>query len=364
MIWLAEIRRAKLKFGLLAAAVGLLFFLLLFVNTLSATLLGRFVGAVENNSADLLVLDSGSQSVIAASRLTTNDVDRVAGTNGVAAAAPIAVKSMDATLADGNVSVSLWGIVPEGPGAPSRFDGSLPGPGQALVDETAVSDLGLEIGSTFEIGETEIEVVGIAEDSTYAVLPTVFVPYETWSEIFSAAYPESPIVPVNMIGVAVDGDPGEVARAIDGIDGLMALTTGEAADATPGASSIAQSFNLITGITFGIVVVVVAFFFLILTVQKLKVFALLEAVGARTRSLAAFVFNQIGFMVVLGVAVGVAMLAGAAAATREVFSISVDPLLVATLGTAVLVASLASGIFSVRRIVKQDAATIATGGKR
>ena len=40
-----EIWRSKLKFGLLAAAVGLLVFLLMFLGTLSGTLLRIFIQA-------------------------------------------------------------------------------------------------------------------------------------------------------------------------------------------------------------------------------------------------------------------------------------------------------------------------------
>jgi hypothetical protein len=52
---LRDLWRSKLRFGLLAGAIALLVFLLLFLNTLSATLLGFFVGAIESNSADVLV---------------------------------------------------------------------------------------------------------------------------------------------------------------------------------------------------------------------------------------------------------------------------------------------------------------------
>lgn len=364
MIWFREIWRSKLKFGLLAVAVGLLFFLLLFVNTVSTTLLDRFVGAVAYNSSDLLVFQSDAQATVQASRLTTDDVARVEEVDGVMAAAPISVMSIEATIAGDTANVSLWGVEVDGPGSPTEVVGALPGPGQAVVDTTAVSDAGLDIGSTFEISGVDIEVVGVADRATYSVLPTIYVPFETFEEVLASEYPGAPITPVNMVGVSVDGDAGRVAAAIADLDHLEALTPAQAADATPGASSITQSFTLITGITFAIVVVVVAFFFLILTVQKLKVFALLEAVGARGRSLAGYVFSQIGFLVVIGVAVGVGMLAAAIPATREIFSISIDPVLVGTLGAAVLAGSLASGAFSVRRIFKQDAAQVATGGKR
>lgn len=366
MTWLREIWRSKLKFGLLATAVGLLFFLLLFVNTLSSTLLDQFIGAIENSSADVLVFDADAQATIPASRLTPDDVDRVAGIEGVDESAPISELTTDTLLGEEDVDISLWGVAIDGPGAPSGLiEGRLPGPGEALVD-TSARDAGLAIGATFEVGGVGLEVVGVAENATYSVLPTVYVANETWQEAFTGSFPQAPASPVNLVGVSVDedADPTTVAARISELDGLEGLLPAEAASATPGVSSIEQSFGIITGITFVIVIIVVGFFFQILTVQKLRVFALLEALGSRFRSLAGYVFGQIGFLVLLGVVVGVVMLAMAAATTRDVFAISLDPVLIGILGGAILVASLISGLTSIRRIARQDAASVATGGNR
>jgi putative ABC transport system permease protein len=366
MIWLKEIRRSKLKFSLLAVAVGLLFFLLLFVNTLSTTLLDQFIGAIENSSADVLVFDEAAQATIPASRLTAEDVDRVASVPGVAEAAPISELTTD-TIVDGEeLDVSLWGMAIGGPGTPAELDeGRLPNKGEALVDASA-RESGLTIGSVFATSAVELEVVGIARNATYSVLPTLYVDVETWGEVFAEVYPAAPSPPINIVGVAVveDTDPTVVSRAISELNGLQGFLPSEAASATPGVSSIEQSFGLITGITFVIVIVVVGFFFQILTVQKLRVFALLEALGTRFRSMATYVLGQIGFLVGVGVIVGFGMLIAAAAATRDVLAISIDPVLVAVLGGTILVASLLSGITSIRRIAQQDSASVATGGGR
>jgi putative ABC transport system permease protein len=366
MTWLREILRSKLKFGLLAAAVGLLFFLLIFVNTLSSTLLDQFIGAIENSSADVLVFDEDAQATIPASRLSGDDVARVAEIDGVEEATPISELATDTALGGEELDISLWGLTIGGPGTPLDVtDGRLPESGEALVD-TSARDAGFSIGSSFEVAGVSLNVVGVAENATYSVLPTVYVDNATWADVFSSSFPEAPSVPVNLVGVSVaEGvEPSEVASAITDTAGLEGLLPVEAASATPGVSSIEQSFGLITGITFVIVIVVVGFFFQILTVQKLRVFALLEALGSRFRSLAGYILGQIGFLVALGVVIGVGMLAGTALATQDVFAISIDPVLVGILGGAILVASLISGLTSIRRVAKQDAASVATGGSR
>ena len=366
MIWLKEVWRSKLKFGLLATAVGLLFFLLLFVNTLSSTLLDQFIGGIENSSADVLVFDENAQATIPASRLSPGDVDRVAAVDGVERAAPISELTTDTALEGTELDVSLWGLEIGGPGTPLEIvEGRLPRPGEALVDTSARDD-GLTAGTMFDVSGVTLEVVGVARNATYSVLPTVYIDNGTWGQIFAGVFPEAPDTPVNLVGVAVeDGFAAEdIAATISGLDGLEGLLPEEAASLTPGVSSIEQSFGLITGITFVIVIVVVGFFFQILTVQKLRMFALLEALGTRFRALSGYVLGQIGFLVSIGVIIGLGMLFVAALATREVFAISVDPMLVAVLGGAILIFSLVSGLTSIRAIAKQDAAAVATGGNR
>jgi putative ABC transport system permease protein len=278
----------------------------------------------------------------------------------------LSVGDTDAALNGEEIDVSLWGIDPGGPGTPSDVEeGRVPEEGEALVDALA-RDAGMTIGTTVDVANVTLEVVGVARNATYSVSPTLYVTNETWAEVFLSAYPDAQEAPVNLVAAAVDDgtDPDDVASAISDLEGLQGLTPAEAASATPGVSSIEQSFGLITGITFVIVIVVVGFFFQILTVQKLRVFALLEALGSGIRSLAAYVLGQIGVVVTLGVVVGLALLGITARATRETFAIAIDPSLTVTLGGTILLASLASGITSIRRIAKQDVSRVATGGSQ
>ena len=66
---LTEMRRAKLRFGLLTAAVALLVFLIVFLSSLSGALLRALTGAVEALPADGLVYSEASRANVQASRL-------------------------------------------------------------------------------------------------------------------------------------------------------------------------------------------------------------------------------------------------------------------------------------------------------
>ncbi len=65
----SEIRRAKLRFGLLTGAVALLVFLVLLLSTLSGALVGALIGALQGLRADGIVYADFARDNIAASRL-------------------------------------------------------------------------------------------------------------------------------------------------------------------------------------------------------------------------------------------------------------------------------------------------------
>lgn len=356
---LRDVQRAKLKFGLLGGALALLLFLLLFLNTLSSALLGGFVGAVRHTSADLLVYDSGARRNLQASRLPTGTVDEVRAVPGVAAAGPIGQTTLTVDVGRGLTDLSLFGWQPGLPGGPARVVGAaMPKPGEALVDRADEAN-GFKIGNTITIAPTgkTLRIVGYTTESRFNVAPTAYVPIDTYREIVRAANPNASYVPDNLVAVAVEPgtSTGTVIRAIESRNpGLEALSRATAVASIPGASSISQSFDLIVGITFVIVVVVTGFFFLILTVQKLRVFTALRAVGATTRFLAASIVVQVTMVVLVAAVVAAALLSVAAALSSDAFPLRVDVGLVVTATAAALVFSLLASLVSIRRIARVD----------
>ena len=356
---LLDMRRAKLRFGLLAGAFAVLVFLLLFLSTISATLLGFLTGAVQHNSADVLVYSVASKRNLQASRLNPSVLKAVRAVPGVAAVGPIGQTTLSATVGRGLSDLSLFGYQPGQPGGPARIvSGWAPGPGEALVDRSDEPN-GFRIGATIVLEPTgrTLKIVGYTEGSRFNAAPTAYTTIDTYRAIVAAANPGAPFVPDNLVGVEVD--PGvavsSVAATIDAaIPGVEALPKAEAVASIPGVSSITASFDLIVGITFVIVAVVTGFFFLILTVQRLRVFAGLRALGATSRYLGASVLTQVVAVVGAGVVAATAMLAVAAAVSSRAFPLAVNTRLVLLSGLAVLGSSMAASVVALRRVARVD----------
>lgn len=86
---LHEMRRAKVRFGLLIVAVGLLVFLILAQQAIQNGLLTPFVGAIERQSAPVLVYSVDGQRTLQGSVIPPPLEQRIRSVDGVAGAGRI-----------------------------------------------------------------------------------------------------------------------------------------------------------------------------------------------------------------------------------------------------------------------------------
>lgn len=355
-----EMRRAKLRFGLLTGAVALLVFLVLLLSTLSNALVSSLVGALEGLTADGLVYSNTARDNIVASRLPQETVAQVAEVPGVAAAAGVGTFTANANLGGELTEVQVFGYTPDEPGTPTGLtDGSLPqAAGEAAVDGGGVVAIGDSI--VLEPGGTELTVVGLIRGAQFNALPTAYVDLATYEAALTAANPGLPFVPINAVAFNVaDGQDAEtVAAAVTAsVPDATGYTKAQAVALIPGIESISQSFGILVGLTFIIGIVVIGFFFLILTVQKMKAFTLLRAIGSSSARLAASVALQIVVVVLVASAIALVLTVLAVRGLNTGIPVALEPSLVIGTIAAVLIFSLFAGLLSVRRIVRIDPAT-------
>ena len=374
---LTEMRRSKLRFGLLAGAVSLLVFLVLLLTTLSTALVNSITGALKGVDATVLVYSAQARDNLQASRLDPAVVESVAQVEGVTAAGPISTLTTSAALKDGTEDLQVFGFQPGQPGAPTGLsEGRLPeNAGEVAMwderpvlvvvpraGELAMDGGGYSIGDTLELtaADKQLEVVGLLRGAQFSATPTAYVTEDLYGQIVRATNPNVPFVPINAVAVATDQDPATTVTAInESVEGTKAYTKDDAVSLIPGVASISQTFGILVGLTFIIGIVVIGFFFLILTVQKMKTFTLLRAVGAGTGRLARVVALQIAAVVLLASAIAVVLTLLAVRGLNSGIPVSLSPALVGGTVAAVLVFSLLAGLLSIRRISTIDPFTAA-----
>jgi len=364
LLALREILRAKIRFGLLSGAIGLLVFLILFQQGLLGGLVTNFVGAVDNQNSPVLVFNDQARSNVEGSFLTLEQADAIAAVDGVAESGLIGEGTYTVDAGDEIQDAVLFGYELGGLGEPLTLsDGRLPeGPNEGVAS-SADADKGFAVGDTVEIvgaGDTDgprIEIVGTGDNLRFSVAPTVFVSYDTFEAAKSAVNPDAEVVLPSLVAVEPADGVGtdELTDRIDAeVPGTEALTRQEAVDGSPGVQGVNQSFGIVLLLAFLVVALVVGFFFLILTVQKAKALTLLRAVGAPTGYLVRNLLAQILLVLGAGVAVGAALVAlvGSAGTGDVAVDLDVRTALYTIIGLAVI--SLLGGLASIRRVLKID----------
>ena len=308
---LREMRRRAGRFVILVGAVTVLVFFLLFQQALLGGLVSEFVGALRNNDADGFVYGELARDNLQASVVAPDTVAAVGAVDGVRQAGPVGVGTFTASVSapapDDRRDVTLFGYELDGPGGPDNVtDGRLPqAPGEALASDAGA---GFAVGDTVELADGgTISIVGVGDELSFSVTPTLFVSFDTYAQARTAQNPDASMVPPSAVAVWVDqgADPAAVMAAIDAaVPGVDALTRTQAADEAPGVASVQQSFSVILLLGWLTVGTVIGFFFLILTTQKLPQLTLLRAMGVHTADLAGAVATQIVIVVAAGFALG------------------------------------------------------------
>lgn len=360
----AEIRRAKLRFGLLIGAVALLVFLILFQQSLAGSLLGQFTGGLEHQSASVLVYNGDARRSVDGSRILAPQLEAVSQVPGVAAAGPIGEGSFTVVLESGaSKDTTVFGYALGGPGAPTTLSaGRLPERIGEAVASASDAASGYAIGQRLKVvpGDVPITVVGLATDIQFNVQPTLFVSFPTYDGMVRATNPDATGVLPNLVGVepAPGVDPAALADTITRqVGGVEALDRATAVSSLPGVSSIRQSFGIILGLAFVVVILLCGFFFLILTVQKMPSLTLLRAVGASSGFLLRNLILQVVLVILAALAVAVPLTVFAVSASAsDAFTATVDPRVIVLSSVAVLLLGVLAAVGAMRRVSKIDPA--------
>jgi len=368
MIAIREMMRAKVRFGLLIGAIALLVFLILFQQTLRNGLITSFVGAIERQSAPVLVFSTDARRTLQSSSITPELEAKVRAVDGVEHVGRIGQSTLSVKADDRIQGAAVIGYENRALGAPSSLvAGRYPtADGEGIANETD-SGNGFGIGDVVRVepGGSEIRIVGQASDSNLQASPTIFVPYTTWEQAVAAANPDARTPPPNALGVApaagVSDD--ELVRRINATSNdLEALTRADAAAKSPGVAQVSRSF-LVIFFLYGLVVpLVIGLFFLIVTLQKTRTLTLLRAIGARSATLVRSLFVQVFVVVGLGVALGTLLYVPVSFQRIGSIPLQFDVTAVIGWGVAILALGVASAFFSARRVMRIEPAAALSGG--
>lgn len=358
-----ELVRARSRFLAVGAALTLIAVLVLLLGGLLDGLVRGSTGLLRAQDGDLIVYASDARDAIERSVLSADEVAAIGDVAGVASIAPFATATVTAFPAGVDPSdeaaepfaLALVGHEdPIGPVGP-------PGDATAVAD-ARIGDAGIEVGDALDVpGGTELTVTATIDDVAFAGAPTLWVPLETFRAVVADARPDNPIgadgVNVVAVGVVADGDPYQVADAIDdALGSTRTLTVDDAIAAIPGVEQQSATFLAIIAATLVVAGLVVALFFALLTLERTPLYAVLKALGASTGELARGVALQAALVAIGAAALGGVLTMALAAIVPDGVPVELLPGRAATAAGALVGTAVLGAAASLRRLTRIDPA--------
>lgn len=363
---LREIRRAKLRFGLLVVAVALLVFLILAQQALQNGLITSFIGAIERQSAPVLVYSVDGQRTLQGSVITPALQRVVEQTPGAAETGRIGQGTFTVRVNGASPSdAALIGYERAGVGGPDRLSaGRMPRARGEAVGSAGDFALGDTVRLAAGSGP-ELRVVGLSPDAQIQVTPTLFAAWPDYVSARRAANPEAAGILPSAIGVRPAGGttPQALASNINARSSEAdALTRRDAAQLSPGVKAVRTSFNLIFLLFALVVPLVTGLFFLIVTLQKARALTLLRAIGAPGGALVRSLLAQVAMLTGAGVVIGSLIYVPFSQARLGKLQLSFDGRAVAFWAALLMCLALVSAIVAARRVLAIDPIEATRGG--
>lgn len=358
-----ELLRQPGRFVPVGVALTLLVILLVVLGGFLDGLELNQTGAYRAHEGRLLVFDAEADTQIQRSRISQAQATAIATMEGVAAVGQLNLAATTVSP-DSSGAAQIEDVILFGYDEPTDVIPAPPGERAAVVDAALADLIPVDDGDTLLVGPggQQVTVDGITDDLTQGA-PTLWLSTSAWREIVAAGDPT--VLPprgtfqalvVTPAGKDV-GDQERLARRIQtAVSGVVVATPEEVIDSLEVVQAQSSTFAGIIAVTFAVTLLVVALFFALITLERVGLYAVLKAVGARSADLVVGISVQAVLVSVMALAVGMAAsLAFVAVLPPDLpIRLTAPRLGLIVLGT--VVTALVGSLFTLRRILSIDPA--------
>lgn len=359
---LRELVRRPGRFATATVILTLIAILLMFLGGLLDGLIRASTGAIRAQDADVIVYSESSKASLLRSRIDAELRTTIESVDGVDDTGGLGIVQLGARV-PGNDPRDLAGVAVFGYEIAPTGVGDVPGPGEAWADEILRAD-GVEEGTVLALGpaRSEVTVVGFVSDTSFNGQGALWTSADTWRSVLADNRPEAQLAEGVFQALVVRGevDADELVTAIDeATDGTtQSLTVPDAVAAIPGVEEQQGTFNQIIGVTIVIALVVIALFFALLTVERIGLYGVLKALGARSSTIfAGLVVQAVAVTTVAATAAGTLVVAGDLLIPPGSIPLFVTASRIVTSVVLLLVAAIIGCAFSLRRVLRVDPAS-------
>ena len=357
-----ELKHSKTKYLLIESIIILMIFMVIFLSGLANGLARAVSSSIENVKGDYFIINQDAENVITRSALAKEVLDQIAAKT----TAP--VTSLDIQRTNLNVAgdstkldVTYFAIDPSSFLMPHIIEG------QAIADtdseETIVLDASFKddniaLGDVIVDSDSGIsmKVIGFTKDETYGHSPVGFISTDTFATISTAI---NPSVEVKYNAIVLQGTD---INKLDIAD-LAVVDKATIVNNLPGYLAEQLTIKMILWVLVVVSAAILGVFFYVITIQKLKQFGVLKAIGMGMGELAGMITGQVLILALFGVIMGNLLAFGMASILPNSMPFHLETPVVLLISLVFIVITLVTSLLSIGKVAKVDPIVIIGGNE-
>jgi len=296
----------KFRLALSIGGVALAMMLIVFLNGFQAGIFRQVTAYLDHTPADLIVAEEDITQVLGASSILPAGAEELArGVPGIARIIPIVSRFVPLDIHDKKVVTYLVGYEPKaGGGLWALKAGRLPfNEDEVVLDSVMAETHGLQLGDTLEILDEEFTVVGLSDETTSWMASFIFLEKRGAERVFLSPGMTSFL----LLDLEPSADPAAVEarlrRRLRDAEILPAATFKQN-DIKLLVKIFAIPLQMMTTIAFAVGTAILGMIIYTATVERMREYGVLKAVGAKNRHLYGLVIQQGLVTALVGLSLG------------------------------------------------------------
>lgn len=337
-----EIRRNKLKFGLIIGVLTMISYLLFLLTGLANGLINMNKEGIDKWQADAIVLNKDANQTVQQSVFNKKDIENKYKKQAT-------LKQTGEIVSNGHQkdNVLVFGVEKSSFLVPSLIEGhKATKDNEVLADET-LKNKGFKIGDTLSLSQSDekLHIVGFTESAKYNASPVIFTNDATIAKI-------NPRLTGDKINAVVVRDTNWKDKKLN--QELEAVSINDFIENLPGYKPQNLTLNFMISFLFVISATVIGIFLYVMTLQKTSLFGILKAQGFTNGYLANVVISQTLILALFGTAFGLLLTGVTGAFLPDAVPVKFDVLTLLVFAIVLMIVSVLGSLFSILTIRKID----------
>lgn len=260
-----EIKRNKLKFGLIVGILVLISYLLFLLSGLANGLINMNTEGIKKWKADAIVLKKDANETVQQSIFKTSKVK-----DDFEKEAPLKQMGIIASNGNSKENALLFGVTKDSFLIPKITDGKTFNKDNDVVVDQSLKNKGFKVGDTIKLSQSDetLHIVGISESAKYNASPVIFANNKTIEKI-------NPALSEDKTNAVVVRDHHWKDKKVN--QDLEVVGIDKFIENLPGYKPQNLTMNFMITFLFIISTTVIGIFLYVITLQKKQLFGVLKA---------------------------------------------------------------------------------------